>query len=424
MVIQYDPTLENDTQTALSVDITATAIEDEVHQRLGLKDNKVTLGRIINAIVYLSAVIPHDGGLIIKLIKDKITTDNLPIDFITAQEQAKLRAFEINNLPAGTPPIPLDKIVQMSQGFLELVSKLNGPNGNDGLLADFVKMNGTIGVMQTNAITTPERSKISAIDFLDKDPQTGDLIHMDHQDFERRVKLAAGTTTAGITPSALKNSYESNPNTNPFQDADLRTVRLITVSSNIDLDAVVASQTKIDFITATKDINLDFITTTKDINLDHIAVTTDIDLDAITLDLGEIPLIKDKTDNLSITPATPMLPDTTTSLENIETTKDIQLNQPQVLPTDELEIIADNRLITVANALGAVTELGAGIDDAFEQIEESLAFAFPSGDTASRPTDDVTQGPVALGQQYYDTTISKPVWFNGTDWLDAMGNKV
>ena len=38
-----------------------------------------------------------------------------------------------------------------------------------------------------------------------------------------------------------------------------------------------------------------------------------------------------------------------------------------------------------------------------------------SGATASRPT------AVYVGQPYFDTTIGKPVWWNGTTWVDATG---
>lgn len=38
-----------------------------------------------------------------------------------------------------------------------------------------------------------------------------------------------------------------------------------------------------------------------------------------------------------------------------------------------------------------------------------------SGDTASRPATPT------IGQRYFDTTLGKPVWFNGTNWVDATG---
>lgn len=41
-----------------------------------------------------------------------------------------------------------------------------------------------------------------------------------------------------------------------------------------------------------------------------------------------------------------------------------------------------------------------------------------NGVTGSRPP-----GPV-VGQQYFDTTLNIPIWFNGTDWVDATGTVV
>lgn len=43
---------------------------------------------------------------------------------------------------------------------------------------------------------------------------------------------------------------------------------------------------------------------------------------------------------------------------------------------------------------------------------------FYVGTTASRPTATFT------GQQYYDTTLTKPIWWDGTDWKDATGTIV
>lgn len=38
-----------------------------------------------------------------------------------------------------------------------------------------------------------------------------------------------------------------------------------------------------------------------------------------------------------------------------------------------------------------------------------------SGTTARRPTTKT------VGYQYYDTTLGKPIWWNGTVWKDAAG---
>jgi hypothetical protein len=39
-----------------------------------------------------------------------------------------------------------------------------------------------------------------------------------------------------------------------------------------------------------------------------------------------------------------------------------------------------------------------------------------NGITADRPTQNLQ-----LGQFYFDTTLGIPIWYNGTDWVDATG---
>jgi hypothetical protein len=42
-----------------------------------------------------------------------------------------------------------------------------------------------------------------------------------------------------------------------------------------------------------------------------------------------------------------------------------------------------------------------------------------AGSTADRPTINLQ-----IGQQYFDTTLGLPIWWNGTDWIDAAGTVV
>ena len=61
----------------------------------------------------------------------------------------------------------------------------------------------------------------------------------------------------------------------------------------------------------------------------------------------------------------------------------------------------------------------------FNQIDNfTQAAAIPlSGTTAERPLSTV-QIPLAVGQYYYDTTLDRPIWWNGTVWKKADGTTV
>ena len=43
----------------------------------------------------------------------------------------------------------------------------------------------------------------------------------------------------------------------------------------------------------------------------------------------------------------------------------------------------------------------------------------PAGTTANRPTERLE-----VGQYYFDTTLGIPIWYDGTDWVDATGTVV
>lgn len=61
----------------------------------------------------------------------------------------------------------------------------------------------------------------------------------------------------------------------------------------------------------------------------------------------------------------------------------------------------------------------------FNQIDNfTQAVVVPlSGTTANRPSNTV-QVPLATGQFYYDTTLDRPIWWNGTVWKKADGTTV
>ena len=45
------------------------------------------------------------------------------------------------------------------------------------------------------------------------------------------------------------------------------------------------------------------------------------------------------------------------------------------------------------------------------------------GTTANRPVNSV-QLPLPIGQYYFDTTIGRPIFWNGTNWINAAGTVV
>ena len=61
----------------------------------------------------------------------------------------------------------------------------------------------------------------------------------------------------------------------------------------------------------------------------------------------------------------------------------------------------------------------------FNQIDGfTQAVAIPlSGTTAQRPLQSV-QAPLPIGQYYYDTTLDRPIFWNGTVWKKADGTTV
>jgi hypothetical protein len=57
----------------------------------------------------------------------------------------------------------------------------------------------------------------------------------------------------------------------------------------------------------------------------------------------------------------------------------------------------------------------------FNQLSSSVrALSVPSaGSTAVRPINKIQ-----LGQIYFDTTLGIPIWWDGTNWVDATGTTV
>jgi hypothetical protein len=61
----------------------------------------------------------------------------------------------------------------------------------------------------------------------------------------------------------------------------------------------------------------------------------------------------------------------------------------------------------------------------FNQVDSfTQAASIPnSGPTTNRPIQNV-QVPLSIGQQFFDTTLGIPIWWNGTVWKNASGATV
>jgi hypothetical protein len=84
-----------------------------------------------------------------------------------------------------------------------------------------------------------------------------------------------------------------------------------------------------------------------------------------------------------------------------------------------LEVRADGTLLFGSGAAGgdaSLTRVAAGV------LGTGLSHAFRTGRnvTASRPSAST----VGAGAQFYDTTLNKPIWSDGTNWKDAAGTTV
>lgn len=53
------------------------------------------------------------------------------------------------------------------------------------------------------------------------------------------------------------------------------------------------------------------------------------------------------------------------------------------------------------------------------KINDITTFEIPKGSTLDRPTTNISSGCM-----YFDTTLGKPIWYNGTNWVDASGTQV
>ncbi len=73
---------------------------------------------------------------------------------------------------------------------------------------------------------------------------------------------------------------------------------------------------------------------------------------------------------------------------------------------------------TVWNNLSAPAINANNLNKIEQGIADAHFLAAGGGSSASRPSNPV------LYQCYFDTTINKPIWWNGSNWVDALGETV
>lgn len=73
-----------------------------------------------------------------------------------------------------------------------------------------------------------------------------------------------------------------------------------------------------------------------------------------------------------------------------------------------------NNLAAPAINAENLNKIEQGIADAHDLYDDLRQ----GGTSAQRPSDPEPH------QQYFDTELGKPIWWNGSSWVDAMGNNV
>jgi hypothetical protein len=69
----------------------------------------------------------------------------------------------------------------------------------------------------------------------------------------------------------------------------------------------------------------------------------------------------------------------------------------------------------MVRAIKVKTDMTYATKDELSEVSNKVNQA---GSTAARPTT------ASIGQCYFDTNLNKPIWFNGTVWVDYTGATV
>ena len=83
--------------------------------------------------------------------------------------------------------------------------------------------------------------------------------------------------------------------------------------------------------------------------------------------------------------------------------------------------MAEIKYINADGIANLVSGIKDKADDTYATKDELSVVANKinqAGSTADRPTSAV------IGQCYFDTDKNKPIWFNGTNWVDYTGANI
>jgi len=197
-----------------------------------------------------------------------------------------------------------------------------------------------------------------------------------------------------------------------------------------------ASKTKVDFISVTGAIDLDTVVSDSDIGVTVQAydVNTVVDSSYVHTDNNFTTGYKDKLDFISVTGAVDL--DTVVSDSdigvtvqgyNVDTVVDSSYvhtdNNFTTGYKDKLDFISVTGAIDLDTAL-VDADIGVTVQAYDANTVSDVDYATvkatinAGGDTASRPASPT------LYQNYFDTTLAKPIWYDGSDWVDATGATV
>ena len=78
----------------------------------------------------------------------------------------------------------------------------------------------------------------------------------------------------------------------------------------------------------------------------------------------------------------------------------------------EINYIDANGVSNMVRAIKTKTDMTYATKDELSEVSNKVNQA---GSTADRPTT------ASIGQCYFDIDLNKPIWFNGTNWVDYTG---